>query len=149
MGFCVVGPINCKSKRIATSCNRVAVRDVASSKLASHHHFAMEKSVKDVSLEEIFQAMYRHEFNESELVGTSTMFNCGEASHEDKKFMETAERGTSKKNDHYIAPLSFRDPNLILPNNKNQTIQRLMGLKRTFMKDNKFFQDYLRFMAIC
>ena len=57
---CVVGPINCISKGITTSCNFVAVRDVASSKLASHH-FAMEKSGKDVSLEEMFQAMYRHD----------------------------------------------------------------------------------------
>ena len=56
LGWCVVGPINCISKGITTSCNRVAVRDVASSKLASHH-FTMEKSVKDVSLEEMFQAM--------------------------------------------------------------------------------------------
>ena len=42
--------INCISKGIATSYNHVAVRDVASSKLASHH-LAMEKSVKDFSLE--------------------------------------------------------------------------------------------------
>ena len=67
LGWCVVGPINCVSKGITTSCNRVAVRDVASSKLASPH-FAIEKSVKDVSLEEMFQAMYRHDFNEPELV---------------------------------------------------------------------------------
>ena len=50
LGWCVVGPINCISKRITTSCNHVAVRNVASSKLASHH-FAMEESVKDVSFE--------------------------------------------------------------------------------------------------
>ena len=36
--------------------NRVAVKDVASSKLASHH-FAMEYSVKDISLEEMFHIM--------------------------------------------------------------------------------------------
>ena len=56
LGWCVVGPINCISKGITTSCSRVAVRDVASSKLASHH-FTMEMSVKDVSLEEMFQSM--------------------------------------------------------------------------------------------
>ena len=94
LSLCVVRPINCISKGIATSCNRVAVRDVSSSKLASHH-FAMEKSVKDVSLEEIFQAMYRHDFNEPELVGTSTMLKCSEVSHEDKTFMEIVDRGTS------------------------------------------------------
>ena len=57
LGWCVVGPITCISKGITTS-NHVAVRDVASSHLAlASHHFAMEKSVKDVSLEEMFQAM--------------------------------------------------------------------------------------------
>ena len=47
----------------------------------------MEKSVKDVSLEEMFQAMYRHNFNEPELLGASTVFKCGEVSHEDQKFI--------------------------------------------------------------
>ena len=146
LGWCVVGPINCISKGITTSCNCVVVRDVESSKFASYH-FAMEKSVKDISLEETFQAMYRHYFNEPELVRTSTMLKCGEVSHEEKKFMEIFDRGTSKKNDHYVVPLSFRDPSLMLPNDKQHAIQRLMGLKRTFMKDNKFFQDYLSFMG--
>ena len=106
----------------------------------------MEKSVKDVSLEEMFQAMYQHDFSEPELVGTSTMLKYGEFSHRDKTLMEIVERGTSKKDDHYVVPLPFRNPNLMLPNNKKQTIQRLMGLKRRFMKGNKFFQDYLKFM---
>ena len=62
--------------------------------------------------------------------------------------MEIVDRGTSKKNDHYVVPLPFHDPNLMLPNNKKQPIQTLMGLKRRFMKDNKFFRDYLSFMDI-
>ena len=67
--------------------------------------------------------------------------------NEDQKFMEIVDRGTSKINDHYVVPLPFCDPNLMLPNNKKHAIQRLMGLKRRFMKDNKFFQDYLSFMG--
>ena len=146
LGWCVVGPINCISKGIAASCNRVAVRDVHHQNLL--HITAMEKSVKDVSLEEMFPAMYRHDFSEPELVGTSTLLKCGEVSHEDKKFMEIIDRGTSKKNDHYVVALPFHEPNLMLPNNKKQAIQRLMGLKRRFMKGNKFFQDCLSF-TIC
>ena len=34
LGWCVVGPINCASKGITTNCNRVTVRNAASSKLA-------------------------------------------------------------------------------------------------------------------
>ena len=106
----------------------------------------MEKSVKDVSLEEMFQAMYRHDFSEPEFVGTSTMLKYGEVSRKNKKFIEIFKRGTLKKDNPYVIPLPFRDPNLMLPNNKKQAIQRLMGLKRRFMKDSKFFQDYLEFM---
>ena len=39
--------------------------------------------------------MYRHDFNEPDLAGTSTMLKCGEVSHEDKTFMEIFDRGTS------------------------------------------------------
>ena len=60
--------------------------------------------------------------------------------------MEIVDRGISKKNDHYVIPLPFCDSSLMLPNNRKHAIQRLMGLKRRFMKDNKIFQDYLSFM---
>ena len=75
------------------------------------------------------------------------MLKCGEVLHEDQKFMKIVDRGTSKKGDHYVIPLPFRDPSLVLPNNRKHAIQRLMGLKRRFLKDTKFFQDYLSFMG--
>ena len=90
LGLCIVGSINCITEEITMSCNRVAVKDVVSSKLASNH-FAMENSVKDISLEEMFQAMYQHDFNEPELIGSSTMLKCSEISCEDRKFMEIVE----------------------------------------------------------
>ena len=77
----------------------VAVKNFALSKLSSHH-FAMEKSVKDVSLEEMLQAMYWHGFSEPELVGISTMLKYGEVSCEDKTFMKIVKRGILKKDDH-------------------------------------------------
>ena len=62
LGWCIVGPINCITEEITMSCNRVAVKDV-SSKLASHH-FAMENSIKNISLEKMFQTIYQHDFSE-------------------------------------------------------------------------------------
>ena len=56
LGWYVVGPINCTAKNCSISCSRVAVKDVASSKLGSHH-FIVEDSVKDISLEEMFHRM--------------------------------------------------------------------------------------------
>ena len=92
LGWCVVGPINCISKCITTSCNCVTVRDTALIKLASHHF-----AVKDFSLEEMFQAMYQHDFSEPELVGTNTMLKCGEVLCKDKKFMEIVENKPPRK----------------------------------------------------
>ena len=68
------------------------------------------------------------------------MLKCGEVSHEDKKFMEIVKRGTSKKDDHYVVPLTIHDSNLMLPNNRKRAIQRLMEQKKRFVKDNKFFR---------
>ena len=33
-----------------------------------------------------------------------------------------------------------------MPNNKQQAVKRLMGLKRRFIRDNKFFLDYKKYM---
>ena len=63
LGWCVVGPIiNTETERNISS-HRVAVKDVTSSRLAPHH-FGVEKSIKDISLEEMFKMMYSNDFNE-------------------------------------------------------------------------------------
>ena len=62
-----MGPINCTGKNCSTSCNRVAVKEVASLKVGSHH-LTVEDSVKDISLEETFQRIYKQDFSESETV---------------------------------------------------------------------------------
>ena len=129
LGWFVVGPINCMNKKgTTTRCNHLAVRDVESSKIASQH-FAMEMSVKDFSLEEMFQAMHWHDFSEPELVYHIEM--CW-------SFMWRQEfhgncwklRGTSKKDDHCVVPLPLCNSNLMLPNNKKQTTLTMMRLKR-------------------
>ena len=47
-----------------------------------------------------------------------------------------------KKDDHYVVPLLFWDENLVMPNNRTQALRRLKCLKRRFLKDRRFFQDY-------
>ena len=51
-----------------------------------------------------------------------------------KAFLKT-EESTIKSGDHYIVPFPFKKENLIIPNNRNQAIQRLIYLKRRFNKD--------------
>ena len=144
LGWCVVGPINCTVKNCSTSCNRVAVKDVASSKLGSHH-FPVEDSVKDISLKEMFQRMYKQDFSESEtVVSDSILENLSEISY-DRSVLDIIERETFKSNGHYAVLLPFCDQELVMPNNKQQAVKRLMGLKR-FIRDNKFFLDYKKYM---
>ena len=49
-----MGPIiNTEAER-SIRCHQVAVKNAISSKLAAHH-FGVEKSIKDISLEELFK----------------------------------------------------------------------------------------------
>ena len=57
----------------------------------------MENPVNDISLEEMFQAMYQHDFNEPELTGASTILKCSEISCEDRKFMEIVDGEPQRK----------------------------------------------------
>ena len=50
----------------------MVVKDVASSKLGSHH-LTLENSVKDISLEEMFKRMYKQDFSESETVASDSI----------------------------------------------------------------------------
>ena len=61
---------------------------------------------------------------------------------EDRKFLHILQKGTVKKNYHYVVPLSFRDDNLVIPNNRIQALRRLKCLKRRFLKDKRFFHSY-------
>ena len=131
-----------------TACNRVAVRDISSSKLGAHH-VVVEDMVKGISLDEMFQRMYNHDFNESENVPVQNgiLKNVNGISHEDRQFMKLVENGIFKQNVHYVVPLPFRNQQLLMPNNIQQAMKRLLGLKKRFSKDDKLFQDYKAFMT--
>ena len=58
--------INYTTKDCTTSCNRVTAKDVASSKLGSHH-FTVKDSVKNTKMEEMFQRMYKQDFSDQKL----------------------------------------------------------------------------------
>ena len=48
-------------------CNRVAVKDASLSSISSHHS-ALEESMKDESLKQMFQMMYQNNFNERNII---------------------------------------------------------------------------------
>ena len=146
LGWCIVGPIiNTETER-SISCHRVAVKDVTSSRLAPHH-FGVEKSIKDISLEEMFKMMYSNDFNEHDATVADSITNSvDEISIKDKKFLDIVEKNSSKKDNHYVVPLPFKNDRLVMPNNRGEAFKRLMFLKRRFLKDQNFFDDYKKFI---
>ena len=91
LGWCIVGPIiNTETDRII-SCHQVVVKETISSRLAPHH-FGFEKSVKDISLEEMLKMMYSNDFNEPDATIADSITNSvNEISFEDTKFLDIVE----------------------------------------------------------
>jgi hypothetical protein len=53
------------------------------------------------------------------------------------------EEGATKVNGHHQLPLPFRNPNLKMPNNRSQALNRLTSLKKKFDKDPKYRDEYV------
>ena len=116
-----------------------------SSKIAPHH-FGVEKSIQHISLEEMFK-MYSNDFNKPDAAVADSITNSLYGiSFEDKNFLDIVEKKTSKKDYHCAAPLPFRDDRFFIPNNRGQAFRRLIFLQGRFLKDQKFFDDYKKFM---
>ena len=130
-------------------CHCIAIQDAISSKIADHQ-FVVEESIKDISLELMFQKMYQNDFVEKEVVNVNGLLESMlEISNDDKAFLKTVEESTIKSGDHYVVLLPFKKENLIMLNSRKQAMQRLMliYLKIRFNKDHAFFEDYKQFMS--
>ena len=67
-------------------------------------------------------------------------------SQEDLQFFKIMEQGIKKAEaGHYEMPLPFKE-RPILPNNRSSALTRLEHLKRRFVKDSKYKEDYTKFM---
>ena len=141
-----MGPIINTERKRNISFHWEAVKDVISSRLAPHH-FGVQKSIKNISLEEMFKIMYSHDFNEHDTTVADSITNSvNEISIEGRTFLDIVEKNTSKKDYHYVVTLPFRDDRLVIPNNRGQAFKRLIFLKQRFLKDQKFFDNYKEFM---
>ena len=139
VGWCIVQSIMNGDNKDSISCHRVVVRNASTSQMALHH-FGVKDSIKDITLEEMFKMMYKSFFfkmnyeeqQESVIRRPNVSVYFG--------------KGTVKKDVHYVIPLPFRNENLVMPNNRFQTLRKLKCLKRRFLKDERFFKDYKKFM---
>ena len=70
LGWCIVGPISNMVGKDSIGCHHIAVQDAISSKIADHQ-FVVEESMKDISLEEMFQEMHQNDFVEKEVINVN------------------------------------------------------------------------------
>ena len=69
VGWCTVGPIINIVGKESIGCSQVPVIDATSSYIyISSHHFFMEKAMKKVSLQVMFQTMCQNDFNETSTI---------------------------------------------------------------------------------
>ncbi|XP_071109472.1 uncharacterized protein [Haliotis cracherodii] len=69
-----------------------------------------------------------------------------EMSQEDKEFMKIVTNSIHKEDGHYVVSLPFRDKDVIMPDNSEQALQRLRGLKKKFTMNPQIHKDYKKFM---
>ena len=124
LGWCIVGPIVNKSSNKSVKFNHIAVKDVVSQKVASHH-FKIDSRLKrsETGVKEMSERMFHNDFSEMKQLQLKIIGNIGEISREDKKFLKILETGTKKNGNHFEVPLPFKDTDVKLPNNRNQAVE--------------------------
>ena len=65
---------------------------------------------------------------------------------EDKQFVTLMETECKIVDGHYELPLPFRKTDVKLPNNYAQAIQRLNGLRKRFVCDKQYKNEYTTFI---
>ena len=91
----------------------------------------------------MLKKLYNLCFTESHHMANKEMVG---ASQEDKRFLQILEEGAKLVNGHYEIPLPFKRVDVQLPNNKVQAEKRLASLKKKMARNNKFKDDYIKFM---
>ena len=118
MEWCIVGAISNLVDKDVIGFHCIAVQKAIRSKTADHQ-FVVEYSMKDISLEEMFQEMHQNDFFEKEVMNVNGLQeNMVEIFKDDKAFLKTAEESRNKSGDCYVVPLPFTKENLIMPNNR-------------------------------
>jgi len=73
--------------------------------------------------------------------------NANSLSREQHQFMEMVKTSTRHlENKHYEIALPLRNPNIQLPENKSLAEQRACYLKRKFLRNPPFFEEYKQFV---
>ncbi|KAL0147628.1 hypothetical protein M9458_057070 [Cirrhinus mrigala] len=121
LGWVVKGPMNGNSGALGMELPTVTVNQIAVSRL-----------------EEMLINQYNHDFIESAMKK--------EMSREDIRFMEIMEQSAVLQDGRYCLKLPFKTKEVHLPNNFAVAKQRVLGLKKKFINNHDFHQEYAGYM---
>lgn len=93
------------------------------------------------NLHEMLIAQYNTDFSER------ACEEIKEMSIEDKRFLKIADESAKIVDGHYSLKLPFRNDDSALPNNRCIAEQRLQSLKRKFIKNKEFKEEYVTFVT--
>ena len=99
------------------------------------------ESIKEVMTPKSVLEMFELDFNDH-VASCDTL----SLSKEDKKFLEIASQGIRLTDGHYELPLPFRDPEVMLPNNREQAVKRANWQRKKMLRNEKYRRDYTSFI---
>lgn len=147
LGWGIIGPVSLleceesdREEQVASSCNRIIACEVDTGHHNINRSFVLSSQTKEEITPFSVKRMFEQDFSDR-------CSNDPGLSKEDKRFHAIAREGiTQLENGHYKLPLPLRDPNLRLPNNRDLALRRLSQLKRRFLADERYREDYVTFM---
>ena len=98
LGWCIVGPIGQKNDDRFLKYNKIAVKEVISNNVTSHH-FEIQNKIKDVDIEDMFKRMYNQEFNEGISPPSRSQGDEISISWEDKRLLSLMDESAKRIGD--------------------------------------------------
>ena len=99
----------------------------------TNDNFTFKTSVREMLPDQMFE----RDFNEK--------ISNEQISLHDKQFVSKVSEVHKRADGHLEIPLSFKNENVPLPNNRYQAVKRLCGLKKRIDSDNNYKADYNHF----
>ena len=159
-GWTVIGPVCLDKREDSANCatvNRITIQrenpqnlfnvpTSNSSKEDSVVSFATKHYTKDITSPQQVREMMQLDYSELHYTRSIPGTEKSE-SVEDKRFCNTLTANIHKnEKGNWEMPLPFKTDNVTLPNNRDQCLKRLLGIKRKLLKNSKTLKHYTEFM---
>ncbi|KAK3726857.1 hypothetical protein QZH41_010519, partial [Actinostola sp. cb2023] len=121
-GWTVSGPLHIQPQATSQGCN------------ATSHRITVQEleSIKEVITPQSVVTMFELDFNDH-----SSTSDDSSLSQEHKEFLSIADQGTRRVDGHYELPLLFRDPNVVMPNNRVQAVKRAGWQRKKMLRKDE------------